>query len=63
MMRSQIAFATRNREEYLGNRKGVDRNWSILIHHFLNCIFEFDFVEESFQESSRKASMRLLEFV
>lgn len=47
-MRSQITFASRNREEYLGNRKGVDRNWSILIHHFLNCIFEFDFVEESF---------------
>lgn len=27
----------------------MDRNWSILIYHFLNCIF--DFVEESFQES------------
>ena len=54
MMRSRIAFASRNREEYLGNRKGVDRNWSILIHHFLNCILEFDFIEGSFKKIQEK---------
>lgn len=58
-MISEIAFASQNREEYLENQKGVDRNWSILIDHFLNCKSRFDFIEELFREGVKIADIRL----